>query len=127
MPDIKGTALLPKGEANGFVTIADDLEKDPLRLRAALIVFNAKRGTQDYDAADTIVTVRILRVARLLPQDLPHAEAMLRRSVEFDSGQTTLELELEDEIRRAFEAMQDPASPDDPDEGGQPPKGRGKK
>jgi hypothetical protein len=41
---------------------------------------------------------------------------MLRRSVEYDSGQTTLEFDLEDEIRKAFDAMRDPDSPVDPDE-----------
>jgi hypothetical protein len=116
MPDIKPTALLPKGEANGFVAIAKELRDEPLKLRAALIVFNAKRGTEDYDAADTLITVRVLRVARLLPQDLAHAEAMLRRAVEFDSGETTLPLDLEDEIRTAFEGMKEPDSTVDPDE-----------
>jgi hypothetical protein len=116
MPDIKPTALLPKGEANGFVTIAKELRDEPLKVRAAIVVFNAKRGTEDYDQADTVITIRVLRVARLLPQDLPHAEAMLRRAVEFDSGETTLPLDLEDEIRTAFEAMKDPASTVDPDE-----------
>ena len=117
MPDIKSNALLPKGEANGFVAIADELRKDPLRLRAALVIFNAKRGTDDYDVQDTVVTVRVLRVARLLPQDLAQAETMLRRSVEYDSGQTTLPLELEDDIRQAFDSMLEPDSPEDPDEG----------
>lgn len=121
MPDINSRALLPKGEANGLVAIAKELRDDPLRLRAALVVFNAKRGTEDYDQSDTLITVRVLRVARLLPQDLPHAEAMLRRAVEFDSGETTLPLDLEDEIRAAFEGMKDPASTVDPDEPAAPP------
>jgi hypothetical protein len=86
-------------------------------------VFDCKRGTEDYDLDDKVITVRIRRVARLLPQDLDQAEAMLRRSVEFDSGQTTLEFELEDEIRKAFDAMREPDSPVDPDE---PEQGKGK-
>lgn len=121
MPDIKSTAILPKGEANGFVAIAKELRDEPLKLRAALIVFNAKRGTEDFDQADTVITVRVLRVARLLPQDLPHAETMLRRAVEFDSGETTLPLDLEDEIRAAFEGMKEPDSTADPDEPAAPP------
>jgi hypothetical protein len=122
MPDVKSTALLPRGEANGLATIADELAKNPRQLRAAMIVFDCKRGTEDYDLDDKVITVRIRRVARLLPQDLDQAEAMLRRSVEFDSGQTTLEFELEDEIRKAFDAMREPESPVDPDE---PDKGKG--
>jgi hypothetical protein len=126
MPDVRNQALLPKGEANGLAAIADELIKDPHRLRAALIIFDAKRGTEDYDLADTVVTVRVRRVETLLPTDLSAAETMIRRALEFRSGQTTLELELEDEIRKTFESMKDPDSTDDPDEGkgGQGGKGR---
>jgi hypothetical protein len=123
MPDVRNQALLPKGEANGLAAIADELIKDPNRLRAALIIFDAKRGTEDYDLRDTVVTVRVRRVETLLPTDLSAAETMIRRALEFRSGQTTLELELEDEIRKTFESMKDPDSTDDPDEGG---KGGGK-
>jgi hypothetical protein len=116
MPDVKSNALLPKGEANGLAAIADVLAKEPRQLRAALIVFDCKRGTEDYDLDDKVLTVRVRRVELLLPQDLDAAEVMLRRALEFRSGQTTLEFELEDEIRKAFEAMQQPDSPVDPDE-----------
>jgi hypothetical protein len=116
MPDVKNLMILPKGEANGLAPIADELIKDPKRLRAALIVFDARRGTEDYDVSDTIVTVRVRRVEVLLPQDLTAAEQMIRRALEFRSGQTTLELELEDEIRQAFDAMAEPDSAVDPDE-----------
>lgn len=125
MPNLKGTALMPKGDGDGFTPIADALEKEPRRLRAAIIIFDAKRGTTDYDVDETALTVRIRRGELLLPQDLGEAERLLRRALEFRSGQTTLELELEDEIRQAFEGMKDPGSPDDPDE--PPEQGRGRK
>jgi hypothetical protein len=127
MPDVRNQALLPKGEANGLAAIADELIKDPNRLRAALIIFDAKRGTEDYDLRDTVVTVRVRRVETLLPTDLSAAETMIRRALEFRSGQTTLELELEDEIRKTFESMKDPDSTDDPDEGGKGGGGKGRK
>ena len=118
MADVKGTALLPKGDKNGLSAIADELLKEPLRLRAALVVFDCKRGTEDYDLSDTVVTVRVRRVEMVLAQDLGAVEQMIRRALEFRSGQPTLELELEDEIRQAFEAMKDPESAEDPDEPG---------
>jgi hypothetical protein len=58
MADVKGTALLPKGDKNGLSAIADELLKEPLRLRAALVVFDCKRGTEDYDLSDTVVPLR---------------------------------------------------------------------
>jgi hypothetical protein len=123
MPDVKGTALLPKGEANGLAAIADLLTKTPLQLRAALVIFDCKRGTKDYDVDDVVVTVRVRRVEMLLPGDISAAEQMIRRALEFRSGQTVLDLDVEDDIRKTFEAMKDPTSPDDPDE---PGKGKGK-
>jgi hypothetical protein len=128
MPDVKSTALLPRGEANGLAAVADLLQKEPRRLRAALVILDCKRGTEDYDQDDTVVTVRIRRVELLLPQDIPMAEQMIRRALEFRSGQTTLELELETEIREAFEQMKDPDGPEDPDDPDDPPKAkRGRK
>jgi hypothetical protein len=59
----------------------------------------------------------------VLSQDLGAVEQMIRRALEFRSGQPTLELELEDEIRAAFEAMKDPDSTEDPDEPGKGGKG----
>lgn len=117
MPDVKGTALLPKGEANAFAALAADLLKDPLRKRAAVIIFDLKRGTEDYDQADTVVTVRIRRVELLLPADLNAAELMLRRAqADRTVGGEQLEFEFEKEIEEAFEAMRDPTNPEDPDE-----------
>lgn len=128
MPTLKGTALMPKGDKDGFTPIADDLEKDPLKLRAALIIFNARRGTTEYATTDTALTIEIVRGELLLPQDLDQAEVMLRRALEFRSGQTTLEFDLEDEVRRAFEAMKEPDSPADPENPEDPgnPEGKGR-
>jgi hypothetical protein len=128
MPDVKGTALLPKGEANGFAANADELLKDPRRKRAALIIFDLKRGTEDYDQADTVVTVRIKRAELLLPADLKDAELMLRRAQGArTTGDEQLEFKFEREIEEAFEAMREPDSPDDPDEGDGKGKPRGRK
>jgi hypothetical protein len=125
MPTLKGTALMPHGDRDGFTPIADELAKDPLRVRAAIVIFNCKRGTTDFAADETALTIELLRAELLLAQDLGDAERLLRRALEFRSGQTTLDLELEDEIKRAFDAMREPDSPVDPDEG-QADDGKGK-
>lgn len=118
MPDVKNQALLPKGEANGLAAMADKLLTDPRRKRAALIIFDLKRGTEDYDAADTVATVRILRVECLLPTDLADAELMIRRAAESRTvGGEQLTFEFEKAIEEAFEGF-DPAKPENPDEPG---------
>jgi hypothetical protein len=125
MPDVKGTAILPKGEANAFVAFADELLKDPRRKRAALIIFDCKRGTEYYDQGDTVITVRIRRAEMLLASDLPAAEQLIRRAAEARSDQPVLPLDVEDEIQQVFKEMTAPDSPDDPEDDG-PGKGKGK-
>jgi hypothetical protein len=124
MPDVKGTALLPKGEANGLSAIADHLLRDPRKMRAALIMFDCRRGTEDYDADDTVLTVRVRRVEPLLSADLGEVEKLVRRALEARTGLTTLPMELEDEISELFRDMAEPGSAEDPDE--EPPTGQGK-
>jgi hypothetical protein len=129
MPNTKPNALLPKGEENGLadiagVLVAEGAGRAPKRLRAVLGIIDCRRVAVDSDTGEELATVRFRRVEVLLASDLPAAEKLIRRALEARSGQTTLELELEDEIRQAFEAMQDPTSTEDPDEGDQ---GKGRK
>jgi hypothetical protein len=124
VPNVKTNAILPKGEENGLAPIAADLQANPRKLRAVLGIVDAKRGNIDYDTDEELVTVRFRRIELLLPIDLGAAEKLIRRSLEARSGQTTLDLDLEDEIRQAFDSMAEPDSPDDPDE---PKGGKGTK
>jgi hypothetical protein len=131
MPNVKTNALLPKGEENGLADIAGALvaegtNRSPKRLRAVIAIVDTKRVGIDSDTGEEVAQVRFRRVEVLLAVDLGAAEKLLRRSLEARSGQTTLELELEDEIRQAFEQMQDPTSPDDPEDKGKGEGGKGK-
>jgi len=127
MSEVKRQSLLPKGEENGLEPLASVLadegaHRTPRKLRAALVIFDAKRVTIDSDTGEEMVTVRFRRVEALLAEDLPTAEKLIRRSLEKRSDMDVLPLELEDEIEQAFRDMSAPDSPDDPDEG----KGTGK-
>jgi hypothetical protein len=123
MADVKRNAVLPKGEENGLAAIAPELAAEaahrrPKRLRAAIVIFDARRLATDSDTGEEVVTVRFRRVEPLLGEDLGAAEKLLRRALESRSGQTTLPLELEDEIRATFEALGDiTAGEDDGPEG----------
>jgi hypothetical protein len=119
MPDVKNTAVLPKGDGNGLADIAgalvaEALNAAPLRLRAVIAIVAPRRVTVDAKTGDEIATVEFRRVEVLLPGDLDAAEKLLRRALEARSGQTTLDLELEDEITKMFADMANPDSPDDP-------------
>lgn len=128
MSEVKRQSLLPKGEDNGLEALAavladEGAHRTPKRLRAALVIFDAKRVTIDSDTGEEQVTVRFRRVEALLADDLPTAEKLLRRALEKRSDMDVLPLELEDEIEQAFRDMTAPDSPDDPDDG----KGKGAK
>jgi len=135
MAAIKKQSLLPPGDENGLTDYAPQLVAEgeglsPKRLRAALVIFDVKRVGVDSDTLDKLATVRFRRVEVLLPGDLGEAEKLIRRALEARSGQTTLPLELEDDIRQAFKDMTDAESPDDPEDGdggkGRKPRGGSK-
>jgi hypothetical protein len=133
VPDVKTNAVLPKGETNGLADIAgalvaEGLGRSPIKLRAVIAIVATRRVAVDAKTGDELATVEFRRVEVLLPTDLGAAEKLLRRALESRSGQTTLELELEDEIRTTFDQMANPDSPDDPPEPGDgEPKGKGRK
>lgn len=123
MPDVKTNAILPKGEENGLAPLAGELvaegaHRRPKRYRAVLGIIDTKRVGIDSDTGDEVATVRFRRVEIVLPSDLPEAEKLIRRALEFRTGQATLPLELEDELEQAFKEMTlDPENPGaDPDE-----------
>jgi hypothetical protein len=121
MADVKRNALLPTGDENGLAVaapalVAEAMGAEPARLRAVIAIIDSRRVTVDADNHDEQVTVRFRRIELLLPEDLAAAEKLLRRALEARSGQTVLELDLEDEIRKAFEDMAEPDSAEDPED-----------
>jgi hypothetical protein len=117
VPDVKKQALLPRGEENGLAAIAADLHKDPRRYRAVIGIVDCKRGAIDYDTDEEQLTVRFRRIEVVLRGDHGAAEQLIRRALEFRTDEAVLPLELEDELEKTFREMEEPTSPEDPDEG----------
>ena len=120
MPDVNRNALLPKGEENGLAGIARELIDDPKRYRAVIAIVDCKRVAYDNDTGSEIATIRVRRAEVVLRGDLAAAEKLIRRALEFRTGQATLPLELEDELEQAFKDMPAPDSADDPSAPGGP-------
>jgi hypothetical protein len=123
MPDVRTNAIMPRGETNGLVSIAGVLADEaagraPRKLRAALVLFDARRLTIDADTREEVVTIRIRRAELILPGDLPEAEKLIRRSSEDRLGATVLPLDLEREIETTFQGLD--LDPDHPDAEGDP-------
>lgn len=120
MPTVRPNASLPKGEENGLYAIAGELIADRKRYRVVIALVDCSRVMSDSDTGVEAATIRIRRAEVVLPDDMPAAEKLLRRSLEHRTGQTTLPLELEDEIEQAFRDMQ-PELPEDTEEPEDPP------
>ncbi|HEX4399648.1 MAG TPA: hypothetical protein VH136_18560 [Trebonia sp.] len=102
---MKTNAVLPKGDENGLYTIAAELIADPKKYRAVIAIVDCRRVTIDQDNGEEAATIRIRRAEVVLPEDLAAAERLIRRALEHRLGQTTLPLDLEDEIEEAFRDM----------------------
>lgn len=108
---MKLSSKLPKDNMNGLSEIAPALQQDPRATHVALVVLNAQKFVEDVDTGEVEPTMRILRIERILPQDASTAETMIRRALEARTGQTTLPLDVEDEITRIFkDASIDPTT-----------------
>lgn len=110
----KISATLPKDEANGLVAIHRQLVNDPHRVHAAIVLLDCKRVTIDNDTAETVPTARIRRIEVVAGEDLDLLERLFRRALEKRSGQTTLPLELEDELSDIFAHLTDVDGPPEP-------------
>jgi hypothetical protein len=127
MAELKAQAKLGKSDdKNGLIELAGQLAAEFLagstRKRAALIIYEPLRVTTEKDGIEK-VTIEILRAESFLEQDMAEGEKFLRRALEHRSGETTLPLELEDDINEAFGEMKEPDSakdPDNPDDPGNP-------
>jgi hypothetical protein len=105
MPTVRTNAILPKGEENGFYVIARELIADQKKFRVFIAIADCRRVTTDSDTGEEIATLRIRRAEVVLTEDMPAAEKLIRRALEHRLGQTTLPLDLEDEIEQAFREM----------------------
>lgn len=105
MTTVKLMGALPGGDNNGASAIGADLVRDPKRLHPMIVIVDCRRVATDNDTGEQTATVRVRRIEALLREDLPAAERLLRRALEFRTGKAVLPLELEDEINAAFQQL----------------------
>jgi hypothetical protein len=108
MSDIKLASALPKGQANGLSPIVLGLIEDPSRFRVVLAIVDCKSVTTDADTGETVPTARIRRIEAVLSADLDSARRLMARAMEHRTGRTMLPLDMEDEMRTAFDAESTP-------------------
>lgn len=105
MSEIKLSAKLPAGDANGLAKITGQLVKEPHKVHVLIALVDSNKTTTDHDTGDVVPVVRIRRIEVVRKQDLTEAERLVRRALEERTGETVLDLELEDEIADAFRGI----------------------
>lgn len=105
MSDAKFKGALPKGDANGIGPIVAALIDKPHTYHVVLAILDCARTTTDNDTGEVIPTARIRRIEVVMPADLRTARRLMDRALEQRTGRTMLPLDLEDDLRAAFEGI----------------------
>lgn len=104
----KLASALPKGNGNGLDAIADELVRDPEKIRVAVVLLDCSKATTETDTGDVIPTARIRRIEAIDdPEDGRRLRQVLRRAWERRTGKDVLPLEMEDDINAAFGITRD--------------------
>lgn len=96
---------LPKHDAlNGLVSLAADAITTPDEQWVAVVVLNVKKLTTNLDTHEVIPTFRVVRIEPIVePGDKAYLGRIASRAHERRTGKTVLPLDIEDDLRAAFE------------------------
>lgn len=94
---------LPSGEANGLAAIVRQLVDDPEHVHVLVVLADVVKTTHQVESGATVPTVRIRRIEAIGDgADRAELQRLLMREYERRTGQPTLPLELEEDVRAAF-------------------------
>jgi hypothetical protein len=107
---VKLSAKAPEGDANGLADpdVIRSIFDDPTKLRVGIVIFNAPKFDGDSEAGTETRKVAIRRLEVVLDDtkgDASALERLLIRAYERRSGATTLDADLEDDVRAAFDGI----------------------
>lgn len=94
---------LPKDpQKNGLGAIAGALLNNPHHKHLVIALVDCSKITEDTDTGERQPTIRILRIERVAPEDQDEAERLVRRALEYRSGDTVLPLDIERDLESWF-------------------------
>src|SRR3954465_2429628 len=116
MPDLSMSGKLPAGVTNGLAVLLPELLDEPTQVRAAIVLLDVNRITEDPGTGDRVPQVRIRSIEPIIGDtDAEEIRRMFRRAVERRTGQPELPLELEREIDAIFATDDGPDGSDTPE------------
>jgi hypothetical protein len=107
---IKLTTKMPEGDANGLADpdVIRRIFDDPTQMRVGIVIFNAPKYDGDDAAEIETRKAQIVRIEAILDDTKGDASALQRllmRAYERRTGATTLDAELEEDVRTAFDGI----------------------
>lgn len=99
---MKLAGKLPAGDANGLGPIEQRITAEPDSHVVVLMILDAKSVTMNTDTGESEATLRIRRLEALLPEDVEAGTRLIRRAFESRTGETTLPIEMEEDINSAL-------------------------
>lgn len=100
---IKGT--LPKGDADGITAIESVALKKQKPI-VALVILEPAKIDQDLHTQEKELTVGIRRIEAVLPEDVEAVTRFIQRSFESRTGESTLPIELENDVKEALKGVE---------------------
>lgn len=101
---MKLKAALPKGDADGLTPLEGRLDAEDASQKVVVIaILDVISRTESLITRERELTTKVRRIEALLPGDAEHASRMLQRAFEERTGVVTLPIDLEDDLRSAFD------------------------
>lgn len=101
----KLSGKLPEGSANGLDRISSELVDQPHKIHVVLALVDCKSLATNVDSGEVVPTARIRRVEVVVRDDIGLVDQIMRRALERRTGKQVLPIELEDELRAAFDGV----------------------
>lgn len=101
---MKLNSALPKGDADGLSGLEAQMIKKQKPV-VAMVILEPAIIDEDLETHEKSLKVRIRRIEALLPDDVEAASRLLQRSFESRTGDSTLPIELENDIKEALKGV----------------------
>lgn len=119
---MKVKAGLPKGDADGLSAIEPQAIKKQKPI-VALVILEPAKLDEDLHTREKELIVSIRRIEALLPEDVEAATRLLQRAFESRTGEATLPIELENDVKDALKGVELYVPNTAPDDGPEVPEG----
>lgn len=93
---------LSKGQGDGLAAVARLALRAPRRRQMAIVICDCSQITVDTETQAQEATIRVIRLEKIAPDDVPEAERLYLRAIEAREGRQMLPLDLQVKLEEAF-------------------------